>query len=231
MPSEHIIQSPLTMENVQFAKVQKEDIKMFLSVAGLALALQFGPPAQSLNENVPLAQEVQYRVPVKSPPCGHGWDVSARDGMCYPNGYLALRIRRRDNTSIVGIATTMPDHGVATTTTIEGSLRSRLIAHFRRCLIADSSTADGGRSCRRPQSCGKSTSSAAWQLRSDPRRPADRVWPSRGPYAPARPPLVAATTGSGRALAVRETSTRRTHRDGPKPVAGFLCCIAIHACD
>ena len=55
MPSEHIIQSPLTMENVQFAKVQKEDIKMFLSVAGLALALQFGPPAQSLNENVPLA--------------------------------------------------------------------------------------------------------------------------------------------------------------------------------
>ncbi|MGY4351900.1 hypothetical protein ACVWXM_008393 [Bradyrhizobium sp. GM7.3] len=20
--------------------------------------------------------------------CGHGWDVSARDGMCYPNGYL-----------------------------------------------------------------------------------------------------------------------------------------------
>jgi hypothetical protein len=77
------------MENVQFAKVQKEDIKMFLSVAGLALALQFGPPAQSLKENVPLAQEVQYRVPVKPPPCGHGWDVSARDGMCYPNGYLA----------------------------------------------------------------------------------------------------------------------------------------------
>ena len=62
---------------------------MFLSVAGLALALQFGPPAQSLTENVPLAQEVQYRVPVHPPPCGHGWDVGARDGMCYPNGYLA----------------------------------------------------------------------------------------------------------------------------------------------
>ena len=62
---------------------------MFLSVAGLALALQFGPPVQSLNENVPLAQEIQYRVPVHPPPCGHGWDVGARDGMCYPNGYLA----------------------------------------------------------------------------------------------------------------------------------------------
>jgi hypothetical protein len=35
-----------------------------------------------------LPQTVQYRVPVHPPPCGHGWDLSARDGMCYPNGYL-----------------------------------------------------------------------------------------------------------------------------------------------
>ena len=70
---------------------------MFLSIAGLALALQLGPPAQSLNENVPLAQEVQYRVPVHPPPCGHGWDVGARDGMCYPNGYLVDQIQHFDS--------------------------------------------------------------------------------------------------------------------------------------
>jgi carbohydrate-selective porin OprB len=35
-----------------------------------------------------LLQTVQYGVPVHAPPCGHGWDLSARDGMCYPNGYL-----------------------------------------------------------------------------------------------------------------------------------------------
>jgi hypothetical protein len=33
-------------------------------------------------------QAVQYRVPAHPPPCGHGWDMSARDGLCYPNGYL-----------------------------------------------------------------------------------------------------------------------------------------------
>jgi hypothetical protein len=31
---------------------------------------------------------VQYHVPAHPPPCGHGWDLSARDGLCYPNGYL-----------------------------------------------------------------------------------------------------------------------------------------------
>jgi hypothetical protein len=30
-------------------------------------------------------------VPVRPPPCGHGWDISARDGMCYPTGSLAPR--------------------------------------------------------------------------------------------------------------------------------------------
>jgi hypothetical protein len=36
----------------------------------------------------PLPQAVQYRVPAHPPPCGDGWDLSARDGLCYPNGYL-----------------------------------------------------------------------------------------------------------------------------------------------
>jgi len=33
-------------------------------------------------------QAVQYHVPAYPPPCEHGWDLSARDGLCYPNGYL-----------------------------------------------------------------------------------------------------------------------------------------------
>jgi hypothetical protein len=61
---------------------------MFM-IASVALALHVGAPAPSLNEGGrPLVQEIQYRVPVRPPPCGHGWDLSARDGMCYPNGYL-----------------------------------------------------------------------------------------------------------------------------------------------
>jgi hypothetical protein len=62
-----------------------------LNIASVALALHMmGAPAPSLNEGGrPLVQEVQYRVPVRRPPCGHGWDVSARDGMCYPTGSLA----------------------------------------------------------------------------------------------------------------------------------------------
>ena len=62
---------------------------MLLNIASLVLALQLGVPAQPPNDGDPLVQEIQYRVPVHPPPCGHGWDVSARDGMCYPNGYLA----------------------------------------------------------------------------------------------------------------------------------------------
>ena len=44
----------------------------------------------SIPERVaqPSVQPVQYGVPGRRPPCGHGWDVSARDGLCYPNGYL-----------------------------------------------------------------------------------------------------------------------------------------------
>lgn len=62
---------------------------MFMSIASVALALQMGAPAPIPPESEPLIQTVQYhRVPVHPPPCGHGWDLSARDGLCYPNGYL-----------------------------------------------------------------------------------------------------------------------------------------------
>ena len=62
---------------------------MFMSIAAAALALQVGAPASIPPESAPLVQAVQYhRVPAHPPPCGHGWDLSARDGLCYPNGYL-----------------------------------------------------------------------------------------------------------------------------------------------
>ncbi len=55
-------------------------------VSVLAAALLVGPAAPGLAQ--PPIQQVQYGVPRHPPPCGHGWDLSARDGMCYPNGYL-----------------------------------------------------------------------------------------------------------------------------------------------
>jgi hypothetical protein len=64
---------------------------MLLNVASVVLALQLGVPAHPLNDGGPPVQEIQYRVPVRPPPCGHGWDVSARDGMCYPTGSLHPR--------------------------------------------------------------------------------------------------------------------------------------------
>ena len=61
---------------------------MIVSIAAAALAAQLSVAPE--HAVAPLApQAVQYRVPVRPPPCGHGWDLSARDGMCYPNGYLA----------------------------------------------------------------------------------------------------------------------------------------------
>jgi hypothetical protein len=66
---------------------------MIVSIAAAALAVQLGMmPRSDVASVLPqaaLPQAVQYRVPVRPPPCGHGWDVSARDGLCYPNGYLA----------------------------------------------------------------------------------------------------------------------------------------------
>ena len=60
---------------------------MIASIVGLALAAQISAaPPPGLD--VPLLERVQFGAPVHPPPCGNGWDLSARDGMCYPNGYL-----------------------------------------------------------------------------------------------------------------------------------------------
>jgi hypothetical protein len=65
---------------------------MTVSIAAAALAVQLSmTPGSAVAPVLPqaaLPQAVQYRVPVHPPPCGHGWDQSAHDGMCYPNGYL-----------------------------------------------------------------------------------------------------------------------------------------------
>jgi hypothetical protein len=58
---------------------------MLVTAIATVLARYAGqtPPGGSAR-----ALEVQYRVPRHPPPCGNGWDLSARDGLCYPNGYL-----------------------------------------------------------------------------------------------------------------------------------------------
>jgi hypothetical protein len=65
---------------------------MIVSIAAAALVAQFGMAPASAVAPVLVApvlpQTVQYHVPAHPPPCGHGWDLSARDGLCYPNGYL-----------------------------------------------------------------------------------------------------------------------------------------------
>ena len=60
---------------------------MIITIAASALAIQLSMMPEPVAQ--PLVQPAQYgRVPVHPPPCGHGWDLSARDGLCYPNGYL-----------------------------------------------------------------------------------------------------------------------------------------------
>ncbi|MEH2555725.1 hypothetical protein V1286_003254 [Bradyrhizobium algeriense] len=66
---------------------------MFASIAGIALALQFGVPAHSPNESTPLAHEIRYRRDGRPPPCGHGYDLDERDGKCYPNGTVPPRFQ------------------------------------------------------------------------------------------------------------------------------------------
>ena len=65
---------------------------MIVSIAAAALAIQLsmapGGAVAPVSPQAVLPQTVQYGVPIHPPPCGHGWDQSARDGMCYPNGYL-----------------------------------------------------------------------------------------------------------------------------------------------
>ena len=60
---------------------------MIVSIAAAALAAHLSTtPGASAAPVSP--QHVQYRVFAHPPPCGHGFDLSARDGLCYPNGYL-----------------------------------------------------------------------------------------------------------------------------------------------
>lgn len=65
---------------------------MIVSIAAAALAVQLSmaPGSAAAPDLVaPVSpQAVQYHVPAYPPPCEHGWDLSARDGLCYPNGYL-----------------------------------------------------------------------------------------------------------------------------------------------
>ena len=72
---------------------------MIITIAASALAVQLSTMPEPVAR--PLAQPVQYGgVPVRRPPCGHGWDLSARDGLCYPNGYLPPQTSRRDSINI-----------------------------------------------------------------------------------------------------------------------------------
>ncbi|MGY8633315.1 hypothetical protein RAD15_12630 [Bradyrhizobium sp. 14AA] len=60
---------------------------MLLTTIATILAL-YAAPAPQADGSVGVI-EVQYGgVPRYPPPCGRGWDISARDGMCYPGGYL-----------------------------------------------------------------------------------------------------------------------------------------------
>ena len=59
---------------------------MLASIAGVALALHWGVPAQPLNESPPLVHEIRSRRHGHPPPCGRGYDLDERDGRCYPNG-------------------------------------------------------------------------------------------------------------------------------------------------
>jgi hypothetical protein len=96
---------------------------MLLNVASVVLALQLGVPAHPLNDGEPPVQEIQYRVPVRPPPCGHGW-MSVLARACAIRPALFTRgIKRRDSTAGIAATDTMATiHGrvAATTTTIEG---------------------------------------------------------------------------------------------------------------
>ena len=60
---------------------------MIVSIAAAALAAQLSMASDAAVAPV-VPQTVQYHVRAYPPPCGDGWDQSARDGLCYPNGFL-----------------------------------------------------------------------------------------------------------------------------------------------
>jgi hypothetical protein len=66
---------------------------MFASIAMAVLTLQFGAPDRSLDEGNPFAQEIRYRRVGHPPPCGHGYDLDERDGLCYRNGMVPPRFQ------------------------------------------------------------------------------------------------------------------------------------------
>src|ERR1700739_4239022 len=62
---------------------------MFASLAAAALIAQLGSPVHTPSQGEAFVLQKQSRVYSQPPPCGDGFDLSARDGLCYPNGYLA----------------------------------------------------------------------------------------------------------------------------------------------
>ena len=60
---------------------------MIVSIAAAALAAHLSMAPEIFAAPV-MPQAIQYRVRPYPPPCGDGFDLSARDGLCYPNGYL-----------------------------------------------------------------------------------------------------------------------------------------------
>jgi hypothetical protein len=60
---------------------------MIFGLTAIALAAQLAVrPAEIAGHE--LRQETQYRAYGHPPPCGNGFDLDARDGMCYPNGMV-----------------------------------------------------------------------------------------------------------------------------------------------
>jgi hypothetical protein len=72
-----------------YESAPRSEAIMIASFVGLVLAAQITAGSPLAVPDFPLPEYAQYGVPVHPPPCGDGWDLSARDGMCYPNGYLA----------------------------------------------------------------------------------------------------------------------------------------------
>jgi hypothetical protein len=64
---------------------------MILSAAALVIALQ-ATPTLSIEDGASALQQVQYRYG-HPPPCGNGFDMDSRDGMCYPNGTVPRRFQ------------------------------------------------------------------------------------------------------------------------------------------
>jgi hypothetical protein len=60
---------------------------MFVSIAALAIALQ-GTPVLAPQRPSPLLHQIRYRRHGHPPPCGDGYDLDERDGMCYRNGMV-----------------------------------------------------------------------------------------------------------------------------------------------